>query len=408
MLQVDIDGARPIESSESRWRRIANFTVILFGSGAGGLAFGVIAPVLKPMARQLGSEQLSQIIVAMPMLGLAVGSLVGAWVAERFGAKRTIGISGLALGLTGLVPLIAPLPFVLLLDCFIIGCAAAVMAIGSTLLLADRYSGDTRARVIGYSSAFGSIIAAAAAMISGVAADHFGWRAAFLQFTSAGVIIVIFTLAAVRDVRAGAREMVLPPAFSLLVPMFPFFAAGFLVYLVVLAIYTHIPLLVAAAGASSITVTSTVIIMQPVSGIGAGLVYGTLQARLGKSVVAGIALGLIVLGTALMAASHAPVLFGVACAAAGAGLGLVIPFLINMVLNTVEPSMRPRALGIFTAVGFLGGFASPFVMRPIREIVGLHGVFVVLAVATLVIGAGSFGAGSFMRGSAARIWRRPV
>jgi MFS family permease len=400
MAYIDTEGARP---AESPWRRAANFTVILLGPGAGGLAFGVIAPVLKPMATQLGSEHISQIIIVMPMLGLALGSLAGAWIAEHLGARRTTGLSGLTLMLAGIVPSFAPIAPVLLVDCFLIGVAAALMFIGTTLLLADRYSDDRRARVIGFSNAFGNITSALAVMVTGVTADRFGWQGAFLQFTVAGSIIGIVTLAAVRDRRAKAREAVQPLAFSLLVPLFPVFAANFLVFSLALAIYTQMPLLLAAEGISSITTTSTVIGMQSVFGIAAGLVYGALQARHGKGVVAMIGLGLLTAGSALAAISHEPIGYGAASASVGAGIGFVIPYLTNVLLNKAQPNLRARALGLCTAIGFIGGFASPFLFRPIRDLMGLHGLFAVLTATLLIIGGAAF-----IRGSAARWRRRPA
>jgi MFS family permease len=337
----------------------------------------------------------------MPMLGLALGSLAGAWIAERLGARRTTGLSGLTLVLAGIVPSIAPLAPVLIVDCLLIGVAAALMLIGTTLLLADRYSDDRRARVIGFSNAFGNITSAVSVMVTGLTADRFGWQGAYLQFTVAGSIIAVFTLAAVRDVRAEARQAVQPPAFSLLIPLFPVFAANFLVFSLALAIYTHIPLLLATEGTSSITMTSTVISMQSISGIAAGLVYGGLQARLGKGAVALIGLGLVTAGSAVAAMSHEPIGFGVACASIGAGIGFVIPYLINVLLNKAQPNLRARALGLYTAIGFIGGFASPFLFRPIRNLVGLHGLFAVLA-AILLITCGV----ALIRGSAVRFRRR--
>lgn len=370
---------------ESAWRRVANFIVILFGPGATGMAFGVIAPVLKPMAAQFGSEQLSQIIVVMPLLGLAVGSLAGAWIAERLGARRTTGLSGLILALAGVAPMVAPMAPVLLAVCFLVGLAGSTMFIGTTLLLADRYSDDQRAKVLGYANAFGNIATTSTVMLSGVIADRVGWRGSFLQFTVAGVIIVLFTLVAIRPVAAGPRQRVAQAPLSLIIPMLPLFAANFLMFVAALAMYTHIPLLLAAEGVTSITVTSTVIATQTLFGIAAGLTYGMLQARFGKFAVAMLGLGLLAAGGLLTAASHAPIGFGVACGMIGFGIGLISPYLIDLLLGRAPASVRARSLGVFTTVGFLGGFANPFVMRPIRGAVGLHGVFVVIAAAAVAM-----------------------
>jgi hypothetical protein len=75
--------------------------------------------------------------------------------------------------------------------------------------------------------------------------------------------------------------------------------------------------------------------------------------------------------------------------------GAIVPCLIDLLLGLAAPGVRARALGFYATVFNVGGFLNPFVMRPIRDAVGLQGVYVVIAVSCAVVG------GAYVLGGAA-------
>jgi MFS family permease len=374
-------------STEPAWRRFANLLVILLGAGAGGLSFGVIGPVLRPMSQAVGGVHLAQIIIVMPLLGLAVGGLVAGWVAERLGVRRTILAGGAAFGLSGLAAVLHPPTPLLIADAFLIGASAAILRVGTSLLLANRYSGDARARVIGYATASGSLISAGAVWLSGLIAEVVGWAGAFLQFGVAGGLIAICTLLAVPPARAARDRQAQPVGLRLMLPVTPLFGAVFAMMLVATTTNTHMPLLLAEEGVASTAVTSSVMSMQGLFAMLAALAYGTLQVRFGKLAIAVAGVALFTASGVIAAAAHSPVMFGAACAAMGAGVGLMMPYMIDTLLARAPVAARARALGFFGTSNFVGGFLNPFVARPISEAVGLHGLYLTIALFTALAGA---------------------
>ncbi|HEY3696931.1 MFS transporter [Phenylobacterium sp.] len=383
---------------EPAWRRIGAAVVILLASATSGISFGVVGPVLRPIAAQIGDERISQIIIVMPLAGLALGGLVGGWIAEWLRARRAICVGGLAFALAGAAALAPPSAPGLLTICFCIGFAAAIIGIGRGLLLAELYAGDARARMIGFASAFGSLLAAGSVWLSGVIADQAGWQSAFLQFTAVGAIIVVCVLVAVRG-GAGSQERGARTDYRLLAPVLPIFLAGGLLMLVLTTTNTHIPLLLAEQGITSTAETSSVMSMQGLFSMLAALGYGALQARLGKVGVAAIGIVLLAVGNGLAAVAETPLAFGAACAFLGMACGAIVPCLIDLLLGLAAPAVRARALGFYAAAFNVGGFLNPFIMRPIRDAVGLQGLYMVIAVSCAVIG------GAYVLGGAARARR---
>jgi uncharacterized membrane protein len=66
---------------------------------------------------------------------------------------------------------------------------------------------------------------------------------------------------------------------------------------------------------------------------------------------------------------------------------LLLPYLTEGIYLRTSLAVRGYALGIFGTLLCAGGFMTPFIMRPIRDAVGLHGLYGVLAAATAAIGA---------------------
>lgn len=383
--------------------RLAAFLTVLMGFGTAGLALAVIGPLLVPITAATGDEHLSQAIVVMPFLGLAITSLAAGWIAERLGVRGTLCAGALAFAAVGVIGFLEPPTPLLLVDCFLIGSSAALVRVGAGLFLGQSYDGAARARVIGYASAFAGLIAASIVAITGVIADRAGWNAAFLLFTAAGALVLAFTLVTVRgsNTASADRDGAKPPVkLSLLAPATPFFAAVFLIMLMGVSTGAHVPLMIRDEGISSATTTSTVLSMQALFAMLGSLAYGQLLPRLGRLPVATLGVALMVVAAGVLAAAHVPLMFGVGCAVFGLASGLLLPWLYDGLFTRAPLLVRAYAIGFYGTCSYIGAFVNPFVLRPIRDAVGLHGLYGVLAVAAAVIG-GAFLLTAFNQGRAA-------
>jgi len=369
------------------WSRGASLAAIFLGYGSTGLGLGVFGPLLVPISTTVHNEQLAQTIIVTPMLGLAITGLAVGWITGRLGVRYTLCAGAAGLALAGVLGIFGAAPPFLIAASFLVGASTAILSVAAGLLLSVLYDGEARTRVLGYAVAFGGLIAASAVWLSGQIADSAGWRAAYLLFVAAGALICLFALgavragAAVRSAHAGE-----PPRLSAFGPVVPYFAAIFLLMLATSTTQTHVPLLLKDAGVRRYGAISAVLSMQAVFNVVGSVVYARLP-RLGRIPVAIAAVVLLVTSTLVFANAHAPLLFAAGCAFVGAAGGMLLPFLMDGLFLRASLPVRGYALGVFRTLMFTGGFLNPFVMKPIRNLVGLHNLFYVLATASAVVGS---------------------
>jgi MFS family permease len=274
--------------------------------------------------------------------------------------------------------------------CFLIGAASSGLATGGDLLVATYLSGTARAKMLGFQSAFGGMLASGAAYVSGHIADAHGWHASFGQFVAAGTLTCA---AAVYVVSVTGSETVHAPHLldrvTLLFPLAPLYAAIFFSTMVAMTTAAHVPLLMAEAGATSVSATSIVIAMQGAFCMVAALSYGFIQARIGErwTLCAAIVIGCG--GFLLTGLSGAAVSYGMGAAMIGAAVGLSQPYFLGSVIRSAPMAVRPQACGLFGTATFLGAFANPFIMAPVRNVLGLHGLYIATSFACAVIGFGA-------------------
>jgi hypothetical protein len=63
------------------------------------------------------------------------------------------------------------------------------------------------------------------------------------------------------------------------------------------------------------------------------------------------------------------------------------PFFVNIILNRAPEAARARAIGLMYTMMYVGDFANPFIITPLRLQVGNHQVFFIIGV-VLVAAAG--------------------
>lgn len=358
---------------------------ILLAVGTLSIAFSVIAPLLGPIAAQLGGEAAAQQIVVAPLAGFAVGGLFGGWIIAALGVRWTILASTVIYILTGASGLYAQSAGVLQINAFLLGAAAVVLLTASGVVLAARYHGNARARLIGYQTASGSLLNAAAVFMSGVIAEALGWRISFLLFVGLGLVVLVVAALYVPKLAPPPRSesKAGPAAYA---PLIPLLVAVALYLLVTTNTVTHTSLLLADAGVKSTTIAATIISLQGLSAMATGFFYGRMAASIGRLAVLGGGVAICAFGLILPGVVHNVYAFGLGTLAIGASVGMVIPYIAERIMGMASEQIRPQALGFFATAQFAGGFFNPFVVGPIRAALGLHGMYIATGVFTAVVG----------------------
>ncbi|HEY3694396.1 MFS transporter [Phenylobacterium sp.] len=388
---ADPQAGNPAPPDAAPRRSVWLIAFVMLAAGVISIAFSVIAPILRPVAERFGGEAVAQRIVVGPLLGFAVGGLAAGWITALLGVRRTILAAAAVFTLAGASGLYAQNAAVLLAGAFLLGAAAATLVTAAGVVLAEHWEGDARGRIIGYQTAFGSLVSSGGTFLSGAIAEAAGWRASFLLFVLVGLATLAVAAAGVRRTAPVRREKG-STAFAAYFPLAPAYLAVAILLLAATTTFTHLPLLLAGLGVVSTTVGAAVMSVQGAAAMVAAFFYGALVARVGR--IATVALGVVLGSGGLMLSGLFPgvAVFVAGCFGMGAAVGLLLPFLTEEILRLASPAIRAQALGYFQTAQFAGGFLNPFVLRPITVALGLHGMYLATGIVAGVLGLGGVAA----------------
>ena len=357
-------------------------TLILSSGPLTALIFMAAAPVLPRLATHFDGEQaemLAQLVMTMPGLGIVFGAPLAGWLIDRLGIRAVL-LSCLMLyavcGSAGLY-LNDALPF--LLARFGLGLAAAGLSTASTLLISERFDGTERARVLGYMGATGAAFGVLSLLTAGAVAELSSWRAPFALYLVA-VPLLVTAAAFLAPIHRSSVEdrpatwaplLTLWPIYLMIVPLF---AAAFMTSV-------QGPFLLAANGVASPAVQSWVLASSAVMNAIAASSYGRIRTQIGQQPTFVVILALMGAGNLVVGLSHDPIAVAAGCGLAGAGAGLLGPYLTELVLDRAPPAVRGRAIGLKYAAYFIGQFCNPIIIAPLRAAVAIHGAFTVVGMA---------------------------
>jgi MFS family permease len=375
---------------------------------------GLIPPALPSMEAHFANvSNVSfwvRLVLTLPCLFVAVTAPVAGYVVDRVGRKRVLVISTVLFGASGLAGYLASTLTFLLVSRASLGIAVGGLMTAVTTLIADYYTGETRARFLGLQAAVMGFAGTAALVLGGLLAD-IGWRVPFLTYALAILILPLMLLALyeplldercaqkpppVSDVGQcvaesicatestnSARASVSPVPTRLIL----------FVYVVMMGTQVAmslLPLLVpfqlqGAMGASA-SQSGLALSLTSVSYALVSLQYGRIASRSDHVGVLMIGFALIGAGYLLMWSANGWAIIALALFLAGTGQGLLIPSLSVWLADQTPSPLRGRVLGGLTAAFFLGVFLSPIVGEPVSAMVGFRGVYFSVGVLLLVIG----------------------
>jgi MFS family permease len=380
------DGSAHTGSSIGCGRPRLLFVTLMLGHMAQGLAFTAFAAALPQMAHDLGphGEFVAQMTLSVAALGLVIGALASGWILEWGGTRGVLLGAALTYGIAGAGGLVLRDPVFLLATRFAVGFSAACMVTTCVWAMTVEYAGHRLAQALGVCNALGSAIALTGMLAGGFLAAYGGWPLAFMQFPVFALLACALLLASLRQVRpapvaAGARR---ERYFAHLLPLYLLAA---LLFAVMFTGSIQLPFLLAQDGVASSASRS--IIMSGVTVLAAvtGFAYGPLERRLGSN-------GAFLLGLLCATASLAVISAcrSVALVATGAGLmglfvALTAPYLYHSAAVRSEQHSRNRALGFLSAFNFLGGFLNPLIFSPVSRVLGMRGLFLLIALVMLIL-----------------------
>lgn len=362
--------------------------VLVSGAPLMALMFVAVAPVLSSLAAHVGQggtkgALVAQLIMTLPGIGVILGGPVTGWLVERTGIRRTIIASLFVYSVAGTLGLFVDNLWLMFVSRLLLGTSAAGVATSTMALVGQCYRDEARARLLGYQSAAGAGFGLLALLAAGFIGEAAGWRAPFALYLLGGIVFIM-ALFSVPNTPPVAQERA--RGLADLLPLWPIYLLIVVIFAVVFMNAVQLAFLLVRDGVTSPAVQSWVLATSSAcSAIGAWA-YGRVRPRLGSYGTFALCLGLLSAGLGAIGFGHSAWTAAGGCALAGLGGGGAGPYVAGVLLDRSPPELRGRAAGFMYTAIYLGDFANPLIITPIRAWLGVHGAFLAVS-AGLAAGA---------------------
>ena len=376
-----------------RWKDAGASAVLLSGSVMMAIVFTALSPVLPLIARHFadrsGGVFVSQMIASTPGAGVIAGGLLGGAILYAVGARRGLYAALALYAIAGSAILYLDDVWAILASRFILGLSIATTQTALVTLISTTYDEVRRVKLIGYASAIGYGGAIISVVAAGAAGQLGGWRATGFLYLFALIILGLALLCLPKVDRAAPSGIPVPSrtvqaaAIRLLWP----------IYLLSAALYTmqymssfQLAILNAANGITTPAGQAGILLSGAITSVIGAASTGAMRQRLSQPALFALIATLLGAGDVVIGLSHAAPLTMVGGAIAGLGGGLILPMLLSAAVTRSPEHMRSPAIGLVYTSAYIGEFLCPVVTNPLRLALGIHGLFIWLGAAMVVIG----------------------
>lgn len=365
-----------------RLRDRVGLAVILAGVSLNMLLMTALSPVLSTITAHFGggdgSALKAQTIVTVSGIGIILGGFVAGWVVERVGLRGLLLLALAIYGVTGSAGLFIENTPALLGLRLLQGVGSAGIAASTFAMIGARFEGARRSRLLGYQGSFVAASGFVTLLLAGELAKWGGWRAPFalylLAFVMLGLALFASLPAKPKPVARAAQGGALPllrvmwPIYLMLVPLY---AAAYMFFL-------QLSFILAGDGIANPAVQGRIMTVITAMNFVQGLFYGRLVERIGRKWMFCLILGMMAASNLAIGLSHDITATVIACGLAGLGGGALVPFITNLVLSRAPADQSGRAIGFQYMAMYIGDFLNPFIVTPMRRVIGNHEAFAVI------------------------------
>ena len=345
-------------------------------------ALYVYVPILPVYSQSLGASfvVVGLVVAAYGFSQLCLRIPIGI-ASDRLGRRKPFSVAGLLIASAGCVVLIvAPTPYWLVIGRGIVGISAATW-VTITVMFSDWFPSERIAGAMALLTFLSGVAQMVSMAIGGWIADSFGWQSPFVVGVFLGLIgaVILVVIPEERDgreaapswtrmVKVGTGPRLLRVALIGALIQFFFWATT----------YAFVPVYAHELGASRTALgllTSGALIPYTL----AALAVSRWVGRWGAVRSATIGLALCTVSSVVVPGIHDVYLLGLSQALGGLGRGLSMPVLLGLSIQSIAPSEKATAMGVFQAVYAIGMFLGPASAGVIAESLGLTGAFLVSA-----------------------------
>lgn len=371
---------------------------LLLSSSLTVMAGATIAPSLPAMREHFAAvpnaDYWVRLVLTVPALFIAIGAPFVGTLIDRFGRKSLLSIAVLLYGLAGTSGVVLNEIGLILVGRVLLGLSVAGIMTTATALIADYYTGATRAQFLGFQAAFMGLGGVVFLSLGGFLAD-LNWRMPFLIYLLALLILPLVVFILPEPDRASNAQSLGGDDTS----GFPWriagitYGAALLSQIVFYLIPVQLPFYLKELVNANASQSGLAIALATLFSAASAIAYKQIKARLSFIGIYAIAFLSMAIGYVVISLSLTYGMVLVGLAIAGAGLGLLMPNMNVCLTSATSPNLRGRILGGLTTAFFLGQFVSPILSQPLSSAVGLDLTYRLAGGLMLVMSAIALGIG---------------
>lgn len=341
--------------------------------------------MLATFADVPGAEFLVSMIITLPALFIVFGGPVTGLIVDRVGRKPVLVGSILVSGLAGAGAFFLKNIFAILVTRALLGVSIAGAMTATTSLIADYYSGQQRAKFMGYHSAFLGLGVILFFPLGGLLAD-ISWEYAFLNYLFV-LLFLVPAMVAVREpvISTSQDNQVVGIKFSISRTQRLIYVAVFILQFT----FITMPVFLAFFMREILNVGGLEVGL--VGGFSGLMTFlgGISYERVGrrqtfqKMMVYGFFL--LGVGFAFLALAGGWFLIILGTSVLGFSLGINIANLTTWLAHEVSPAARGRANGLFMTMRFLAEFLGSLVFTAIVSATSFHFGYLLSAIVVVTM-----------------------
>lgn len=334
--------------------------------------------------------QLTSFVITLPHLAVAIVGFLMGIVSDKFGKTRTLIASLLIFLISGIFPYFLDNIYLILVCRFILGFGLAGIVCTVTSLIGSYYFGPTRVRMLGLQSAAMGIGVFILELLGGSLAD-ISWNAPFLVYLIAVpilILVLIFirepavaTATEVHEISTGSTNMKTITACYLCI---------FIGMVIIFVVPTKMPSYMETCLGVSATMMGLFLGFHGIGNAIFSCVHKTASHMFTSMQLISVAFVLLAVALVLpfAVAETVPVCV-VTLVVSGFAVGLIVPSIVNSIVEASNTQNRGKMLGIYAVFLNLGQFAVSLITIPMFSFAGdsYPRMFAYFAVIALIMAA---------------------
>ena len=350
----------------------------------GGAAVAPALPLINEVFPD--SEFLVSLIITLPSLAIALlGFAIGA-LADRFGKVRVLSSSLIIFVLAGVAGYFLDDLMTILVARFILGIGVGGVSATVTALIAEYYTGMSRAKVMSYQSAAMGVGVLILEYTGGSLAE-ISWREPFLVYLI-GIPILLLCILSMREperhVHVEGTVAQHPVNRGVIILCY---ITIFVLMLMAFLVPTKVPYYLEGIGISS-SVTGLFLGVHGIANAVVSLMYRRFVQMTSPFNLIGAGFVVMAIGLSLLKVSSSAAMAVVVMVLTGVAIGMIVPAVANTLASQATASTSGKIMGGYTTCLNLGQFSISLVSVPLFLLAGSDypNLFMIMGMVALVAG----------------------